>query len=55
MEEKANILNIYQTGFWIDIHYRQILRPILHRDELEIEHIAVLEKDIDHRKVIAHE
>jgi hypothetical protein len=55
MEEKAYILNLCLSGIWLDTLMRKPFDQFYIQGGLEIEHIPVLEKDIDQRKVIAHE
>lgn len=55
MEEKAYILNLCLSGIWLDTLMGKPIDQYYIQDGLEIERITVLEKDIDHRKVIAHE
>jgi hypothetical protein len=55
MEEKANILNIYQTRIWLDIHIGKLFDQYYIKDGLEVERDSLLEKAFDHKKAIAHE
>ena len=55
MEAKANILNIYQIGIWLDIHMGKLFDQYYIKDGLEVERDSLLEKAFDHKKAITNE